>query len=189
MNRLFKLSDSLVQENLGIGDVRLSLKNLVLFVFLVFSTLVVVPLVLVWLSGGLLAFSVGGLRFLGFVLIGVGTVFMLNMFVYFASVGKGTPAPFDPPKKLVTGGLFRHVRNPGYIGGVFIIVGEGVFLEAAVVFGYAAFMWIMFHLYVVFFEERSLKEKFGKDYEKYLEAVPRWIPKLTRVTEKALKFE
>ena len=172
-----------------IGNVRLFLRNLVLFVFLVVSALVVVPLVLVWLSGSLLTFSVGGLRFLGFVLIGVGVVFMLNMFVYFASVGKGTPAPFDPPKKLVTGGLFCCVRNPGYIGGVLIIVGEGVFLEAAVIFGYAVFMWIMFHLYVVFFEEPSLKEKFGKDYEKYIETVPRWIPRLTRATEKALKFE
>jgi protein-S-isoprenylcysteine O-methyltransferase Ste14 len=183
------LGESLTQKNLEIGNVRLFLRNLVLFVFLVFSALVVVPLVLVWLSEGWLTFSVGGLRVLGLVLIGVGAVFMLNMFVYFASVGKGTPAPFDPPKKLVTGGLFCYVRNPGYIGGVFIIVGEGVFLEAAVIFGYAAFMWIMFHLYVVFFEEPSLREKFGKDYEKYVETVPRWIPKLTRVTEKALKFE
>jgi protein-S-isoprenylcysteine O-methyltransferase Ste14 len=178
-----KLGESLAQENLEIVDIKLFLKNLVLFVFLVASVLVVVPLVLVWLSGGLLAFSIGGLRFLGFVLIGVGAFFMLNMFFYFASVGKGTPAPFDPPKKLVTGGLFCFVRNPGYIGGVFIIVGEGVFLEAAVIFGYAVFMWIMFHLYVVFFEEPSLKEKFGKDYEKYLETVPRWIPMLKRVAE------
>lgn len=166
-----------------IGDVKLFLKNLVLFVFLVASVLVVVPLVLVWLSGGLLAFSLGELRFLGLVPISVGLVFMLNMFVYFASDGKGTPAPFDPPKKLVTGGLFCYVRNPGYIGAVFIIVGEGVLLEVAVIFGYAAFMWIMFHLYVVFFEEPSLKEKFGKAYEKYVKTVPRWIPRLARAAE------
>ena len=109
--------------------------------------------------------------------IGVGAVFTLNMFVYFALAGRGTPAPFDPPKELVTRGLFRYVRNPGYIGGVLIIVGEGVLLESAVVFVFAAFMGVMFHLYVIYHEEPTLKRTFGESHEKYLKTVPRWIPR------------
>lgn len=139
--------------------------------------LIVVPLGMVWLANDLLTFSVGYFRFLGLIPIGVGVVFMLNMFIYFALACRGTPAPFDPPKKLITQGLFRYVRNPGYIGGVLILVGEGIFLESAVVFIFTSFMWVIFHLYVVYYEEPGLKEMFGESYEEYFKTVPRWIPK------------
>jgi steroid 5-alpha reductase family enzyme len=84
------------------------------------------------------------------------------------------------PKQLITQGLFRYVRNPGYIGAVFILVGEGIFLESAVVFVFAALMWVMFHMFVVYYEEPSLKEIFGESYEEYLKTVPKWIPRRQR---------
>jgi protein-S-isoprenylcysteine O-methyltransferase Ste14 len=158
----------------------LFLKNLVLFVLLVVSALVVVPLGLIWLANGFLEFSLGVLRFLGFVPVGVGLVFMLNMFVYFAIVGGGTPAPFDPPSKFVTQGLYRYVRNPEYIGGLLIILGEGLILESVLVFVFAAFMFAMFHFFVIYSEEPKLKEMFGKSYVEYLNTVPRWFPRFPK---------
>jgi len=82
----------LAEKDSGTQNLRLFLKSLASYVFLVVSALIAVPLGLVWLANGLLAFSVGNLRFLGLLPTTVGTIFMLNMFVYFASVGKGTPA-------------------------------------------------------------------------------------------------
>jgi protein-S-isoprenylcysteine O-methyltransferase Ste14 len=164
----------------GVLQYFLFLKNLVLFVFLVVSVLVVVPVGLVWLANGFLGFSAGFLRLLGFVPVGVGLFFLLNMFVYFAVVGGGTPAPFDPPRKLVTQGLFRYVRNPGYIGGLLIILGEGFILESVLVFVFGAFMFAMFHFFVICYEEPKLTEMFGKSYEKYLDTVPRWFPRFSK---------
>ena len=156
------------------------LKNLFLFILLVVSVLVLVPLGLVWLANGFLGFSFGFLRFIGFVPVGVGLYFMLNMFVYFAVVGGGTPAPFDPPKKLVTQGLYRYVRNPGYIGGLLINLGEGLILESALVFVFAAFMFAIFHFFFIYYEEPKLKEMFGESCDEYLNTVPRWFPRFSK---------
>jgi protein-S-isoprenylcysteine O-methyltransferase Ste14 len=170
---------------LGVLQYPLFLKNLVLFVLLVVSMLVVVPVGLVWLANGFLGFPLGFLRFLGFVPVGVGLFFLLNMFVYFAVVGGGTPAPFDPPRKLVTQGLFRYVRNPGYIGGLLIILGEGLILESVLVFVFAAFMFVLFRFFVIYYEERKLKEMFGESYEEYLNTVPRWFPRFSKEKEES----
>lgn len=166
-----------MKKNNSDESLKLFVKNLVLFIFVVITALVVVPVVLVWLAADFLAFSIYDFKFAGLIVGAVGTIFLLNMFVYFALAGRGTPAPFDPPKRLVTNGLFRYVRNPGYIGGVLVMVGEGVFLESGIVFIYAAFMWIMFHAYVVYFEEPSLKKMFGESYDEYLKMTSRWIPR------------
>jgi protein-S-isoprenylcysteine O-methyltransferase Ste14 len=164
----------------GVLHYPLFLKNLVLFILLVVSVLVVVPLGLVWLQNGFLVFSLGFLRFVGVVPVGVGLFFLLNMFVYFAVVGGGTPAPFDPLRKLVTQGLFRYVRNPGYIGGLLIILGEGLILESVFVFVLTAFMFAVFHFFVIYYEEPKLKEMFGESYEEYLNTVPRWFPRFSK---------
>lgn len=170
----------MIEKNKKAQNLTLFLKNLAFFIFLVLSALVVVPLELVWVANGFLSFSIVGSTYLGLLLTIFGAIFMLNMFVYFALSGKGTPAPFDPPKKLITRGLFRYVRNPGYIGGALIVLGEGFFLESAVVFVFAASLCILFHLFVVYYEEPTLKREFGESYEDYLKAVPRWIPRLPK---------
>jgi protein-S-isoprenylcysteine O-methyltransferase Ste14 len=164
----------------GVLQYPLFLKNLVFFILLVVSVLVVVPLGLVWLANGFFGFSLGLLRFLGFVPVGVGLFFLLNMVVYFAVVGGGTPAPFDPPRKLVNQGLFRYVRNPGYIGGLLVILGEGLILESILVFVFAAFMFAMFHFFVIYYEEPKLKEMFRESYEEYFNTVPRWFPRFSK---------
>jgi len=94
----------------------------------------------------------------------------------FAIVGKGTPAPVDPPKVLVVRGLYRFVRNPMYVGVLLLLAGESIVFRSARIFRYALLAWLFSHLFVMFYEEPALKRKFGASYEEYLKKVNRWIP-------------
>jgi len=97
----------------------------------------------------------------------------------FAVVGRGTPAPIDPPKSVVVSGLYRFVRNPMYVGVELVILGEALLFSSTRLLGYALLLGICFHLFVVFYEEPPLTKKFGGPYQEYCQAVPRWIPRLT----------
>lgn len=98
----------------------------------------------------------------------------------FGWTGRGTPAPFAPPQRLVVAGFYRYVRNPMYVGFAAGWIGLWV------VFGHAnrvAIIWTLLvaiglHLFVVFYEERTLRGKFGADYELYCRNVRRWWPRL-----------
>jgi protein-S-isoprenylcysteine O-methyltransferase Ste14 len=94
----------------------------------------------------------------------------------FATVGRGTPAPIDPPKNLVVRGLFRYVRNPMYIGGLFLLLAEVFFFRSKALLVYALAIFVIFHLFVVFYEEPVLERKFGVAYRHYRQHVRRWIP-------------
>jgi protein-S-isoprenylcysteine O-methyltransferase Ste14 len=106
----------------------------------------------------------------------------LGVFVYlwcawdFASAGRGTPAPIDPPKMLVVRGLYRVVRNPMYIGVLLILIGESMVFSSLAIFQYTLVVWLMFHVFVIFYEEPALRKKFGAAYEEYRRTVSRWIP-------------
>lgn len=115
---------------------------------------------------------------LGFLFMAVGAGVLLYCIRDFAVSGRGTLAPVDPPRKLVRVGLYRHVRNPMYLGVVLVLVGESIFFESRVLSFYATIMALVFHLFVVLFEEPGLRALFGHDYEKYRASVPRWIPRL-----------
>jgi formylglycine-generating enzyme required for sulfatase activity len=77
---------------------------------------------------------------------------------------------------LVITGLYRYVRNPQYVGVVLVVVGEALLSGAAVLFGYAAFLAVAYHLLVRYYEEPALSRLFGEAYARYREAVPRWLP-------------
>lgn len=106
-----------------------------------------------------------------------GSLVVLRCFWDFTFKGRGTPVPMDPPRELVVTGFYRYVRNPIYAG-VFLI-----FLGHFLWFGYwSLLMYIMLaflgaHLFIVLYEEPTLKRKFGTSYEEYLKRVPRWIPR------------
>jgi protein-S-isoprenylcysteine O-methyltransferase Ste14 len=72
----------------------------------------------------------------------------LRCFVEFVRRGRGTPAPYDPPRALVVAGLYRVVRNPQYVGVLLVVVGEALMAEAAALLGYAAFLATAYHLFV-----------------------------------------
>jgi protein-S-isoprenylcysteine O-methyltransferase Ste14 len=99
----------------------------------------------------------------------------------FAVRGLGTPAPFDPPRRLVITGLYRWVRNPMYLGLGIMLIGEALLMPqiwrgmAALI----AVLWIAVTVLVVRKEERDLRRLFGVEYEEYCRKVPRWIPRAT----------
>ena len=121
-------------------------------------------------------FDLGAGRYAGIPLIAFGAAVYLWCAWNFAWVGLGTPAPIDPPKKLVARGLYRYVRNPMYVGVLSILLGESLFFESLRVLGFALFALVASHLFVICYEEPTLRRKFGADYEDYCRTVPRWIP-------------
>jgi protein-S-isoprenylcysteine O-methyltransferase Ste14 len=107
-------------------------------------------------------------------------IYLHTAFWGFAAIGLGTPAPIDPPKTLVVSGLHRYVRNPMYIGVALAIAGEAWLFRSLAVAIYLCCVLVMVHLFVVFYEERTLERQFGDAYERYRARVPRWVPKLRR---------
>ena len=120
-----------------------------------------------------------GVNWLAIVPCVLGAAILLQCGWDFATVGQGTPAPIDPPKSVVVSGLYRFVRNPMYIGVELVILGEALLWSSARLLGYALLLGLGFHLFVVFYEEPTLRKKFGPSYQEYCQAVPRWLPRLT----------
>jgi protein-S-isoprenylcysteine O-methyltransferase Ste14 len=118
-------------------------------------------------------------RVAGGILITLGLIGLLDSFARFAVQGVGTPAPVFPTRHLVVSGLYRYVRNPMYVAVVSAILGQGFVFGNARVLGYGAIVWLLFHLFVLAYEEPTLKASFGVEYDAFRKAVPRWIPRLT----------
>jgi len=90
----------------------------------------------------------------------------------------GTPAPLFPTKRAVLGGLYRINRNPMYTSVLAVVLGQALFYGSPRVAWYALFLFVCFHLFVVFYEERDLRMRFDGEYEEFCRRVPRWIPRL-----------
>ena len=120
----------------------------------------------------------GLFAYLAFPLWLVGGVILLWSFWNFLHEGRGTPAPIDPPKELVAVGFYRFVRNPMYVGILLLLIGYFLWFGYWSLLVYTAFAFLTTHLFVMFYEEPTLKNKFGASYEEYLRRVPRWLPKL-----------
>jgi protein-S-isoprenylcysteine O-methyltransferase Ste14 len=121
---------------------------------------------------------IGPLRYVGAALLAAGAAVYLWCAWDFATAGGGTPAPIDPPKSLVVRGLYRYVRNPMYIGILLLLAGEAMLFQSRSLLGYTGLVFLFFFLFVVAYEEPALRSKFGRDYERYCDRVPRWIPRL-----------
>ena len=107
----------------------------------------------------------------------LGSVILLWSFWNFLIQGRGTPAPIDPPKELVATGFYRYVRNPMYVGVLAMILGHFLWFGYWNLLMYAIVVFASFHTFVTYYEEPTLKRKFGAAYEDYLKRVPRWIPR------------
>jgi protein-S-isoprenylcysteine O-methyltransferase Ste14 len=119
------------------------------------------------------------MRILGGVLIITGVPGLVDSFARFALEGLGTPAPVAPTQKLIVSGLYRYVRNPMYIAVVAVILGQALLLGDERLLTYGALFWLACHVFVVTYEEPTLKRMFGLQYETFRANVPRWIPRLT----------
>jgi protein-S-isoprenylcysteine O-methyltransferase Ste14 len=125
-------------------------------------------------------FTPGAIAYLAFPLWLIGGISMLWCFWNFLVNGKGTPAPIDPPKELVAVGLYRFVRNPMYVAGTIALLGWILWSPSLPLIVAPFIFFIAAHLFVMLYEEPTLKKKFGAVYDEYCKRVPRWIPKLSK---------
>jgi protein-S-isoprenylcysteine O-methyltransferase Ste14 len=120
-------------------------------------------------------------RPLGWIVIAIGAIVGLPCVWEFAWRGLGTPAPFDPPRKLVISGPYRYVRNPMYVGMGIAIAGFAiVFPHGANIFlTEVSVAAVLVSAFIVFYEEPTLEKTFGDAYLDYCRNVRRWIPRLS----------
>jgi protein-S-isoprenylcysteine O-methyltransferase Ste14 len=148
----------------------------------VYATLFI-GLVLVFLPSRLLSWSgvsaptaMGMAQWVGMLVAAVGGAVALWCVLTFALVGQGTPAPFDAPGRLVTRGPYRFVRNPMYIGAALALAGAALFYRSAALAAYALASLVISHVLVLWYEEPTLRRRFGREYDVYCTKVRRWWP-------------
>ena len=118
-------------------------------------------------------------RVIGALLIAAGIPILLESFGRFALQGIGTPAPIFPTRHLVVKGFYRYVRNPIYVAVVSLLLGQALLLGDLRILAYAMLAWLASHLFVLIYEEPTLRKSFGAEYETFSAHVPRWIPRFT----------
>jgi len=139
--------------------------------------LVFVPARILARSGILPPAQLGPVECAG-MLLGLGGAALVTWCIAaFGTIGRGTPAPFDPPRTLVVRGPYRYVRNPMYIGAALALVGAAVFYRSLPLLGYAGGFLLAMHAFVVSYEEPTLTRLFGFDYQSYCARVGRWLPR------------
>jgi protein-S-isoprenylcysteine O-methyltransferase Ste14 len=118
-------------------------------------------------------------RVIGALLIAASIPVLLESFARFALQGIGTPAPIFPTQHLVVKGFYRYVRNPMYVSVVSMILGQAFLLGDTKILTYGILVWVVMHLFVIAYEEPTLRKSFGAEYEIYSAHVPRWVPRLS----------
>lgn len=150
----------------------------------VYATLFV-GLVLIFLPSRLLSWSgvarpetIGFQEIIGLAIGVAGAALAAWCVLTFALLGRGTPAPFDPPRRLVVRGPYRFVRNPMYIGAGAALGGAALFYASWPLLGYVGLFFLASHLFIRLYEEPALRRQFGEEYENYCRRVRRWRPKI-----------
>jgi protein-S-isoprenylcysteine O-methyltransferase Ste14 len=119
-----------------------------------------------------------GWRLLAGALIAIGLLPLGESIARFVSVGRGTLSPSHPTETLVATGFYRHVRNPMYIGVLALIAGQCVLFRSWPLFAYLGCIALAVHLFVMFYEEPTLRKKYGASYDEFRRNVPRWLPRI-----------
>jgi protein-S-isoprenylcysteine O-methyltransferase Ste14 len=120
--------------------------------------------------------ALGGAQSAGIVIASLGGVLALWCIGAFVALGKGTQAPFDPPRQLVVGGPYRLVRNPMYWGALLVIAGGTLYYQSIAPLAFGGAFLLIAHLFVVLYEEPVLRRRFGPAYTAYCGRVHRWWP-------------
>lgn len=113
----------------------------------------------------------------GALLLALGlTLFAASLHQFF-SRGRGTLAPWDPPRRLVVSGPYRYVRNPMIAGVIFTLFGVAAAMRS-VQHAWWAFAFLTINaVYIPLLEEPLIERRFGDDYRRYRTHVPRFIPR------------
>lgn len=127
-------------------------------------------------------FNFGLFRYVAFLLWAIGIYTIIWCSIEFINRGRGTPAHIDPPKVLVINGLYKYVRNPIYVGALLIQIGYIIWFASRLASLYFLLFFLAFYILVVFIEEPILKNTFGTVYDEYIKRVPRWIPRINKVS-------
>jgi protein-S-isoprenylcysteine O-methyltransferase Ste14 len=120
------------------------------------------------------------LQAVGWIAVAAGAAVLLEAFGRFVVEGLGTPAPVAPTERLVVGGLYRYVRNPMYLAVAAVILGQAAVLGRWLLVVYALVFGATVWSFVYWYEEPTLRQQFGAEYEDYLRTVPGWWPRLPR---------
>jgi protein-S-isoprenylcysteine O-methyltransferase Ste14 len=131
---------------------------------------------LAW-SGIVRPAALGAAQLAGIVVGASGAALAVWCIITFVATGRGTPAPFDPPRRLVVVGPYRLVRNPMYVGADLALAGAALFYESWALLAYCAVFILVMFLFVVVYEEPTLRATFGDPYVRYCERVQRWWPR------------
>jgi protein-S-isoprenylcysteine O-methyltransferase Ste14 len=114
----------------------------------------------------------------GCLLLGLGLILVVSTVSLFFNYGEGTLAPWTPTQKLVVRGIYRHVRNPMISGVIAVLLGEALLFGSVILLFWFGFVLLLNMIYMPLVEEPGLAERFGADYLRYKQNVPRWIPRL-----------
>lgn len=159
------------------------IRHLLSILLLPFMVVVMVPR---WLVG---AYGTGGwggtpaidgvAKAMGAGVFAVGFALFAWCVLLFARVGRGTLAPWDPTRRLVAVGPYRHVRNPMISGVLLMLAGEAMLWRSGVPALWAGAFLLINHAYFLLSEEHGLERRFGESYRAYRTHVPCWIPRPT----------
>ena len=117
---------------------------------------------------------------LSLLLCALGLTLSIRAVRLFAKKGRGgTPAPWDPINQLIISGPYRYVKNPMLIGVIILLFSESVFFASVPLFIYTCLFAVTNAFYFRFSEEPTLIKRYGDEYRRYLENVPRWLPRRT----------
>ena len=159
------------------------LRHLLSIAILPFTMAVLIPLWIARSWGTDLALGSGvaelAIQFIGLALLALGLTFFSWSLRRFAVEGKGTLAPWDPPRELVVHGPYRYVRNPMISGVAMVLFGEAAILRSWPHAIWALTFTAINLIYIPLVEEPELAGRFGESYREYCRHVPRLFPRAT----------
>ena len=144
-----------------------------------FNVVVIIPSLILYFSNYSYRMPDKVFLITGIILFISGLFLAIWTMVLFNNVGEGTPAPWNPPKKLVIEGPYCCVRNPMIIGILLILTSEYFVLNSIQILWWVILFFIINNIHFHVFEEKQLEKNFGEDYIKYKKNVPMWLPRLT----------
>lgn len=148
-------------------------------ILLPFNVAVLIPAIILFLSGYQFHFNRPVFVVTGIILILLAFLLAANTMYLFNTQGHGTAAPWEPPKKLVIKGPYRYVRNPMITSVLMFLLGEYLILDALPILIWTGVFFAANIIYFPLVEEKELEKRFGKEYKEYKQHVPRWFPRLT----------